>query len=164
MVCRTVVEHEIGSSKRFPSRPAVGLEVYLSMERVSIGAACPKWVTCRLKLTSSLLQLLLRVVGCLSHKNGAASSGGRRPTSLSGGNRGPITRGGATFYGESGIDPLGWIGRLGSTPLRRSARDGFRAKMTGLSQPSRRWMGARGGKRMEQLGERRCVWSRTSGG
>ncbi len=44
MVCRTVVEHEIGSSKRFPSRRAVGLQVYLSMEGVSIGAECPRWV------------------------------------------------------------------------------------------------------------------------
>ena len=44
MVCRTVVEHEIRSSKRFPSRPAVDLEVYLSIVRVSIGAAFPKWV------------------------------------------------------------------------------------------------------------------------
>ena len=40
-MCCTVVEHEIGSLKRLPSRRAVGLEVYLSMEGVSIGAECP---------------------------------------------------------------------------------------------------------------------------
>ena len=63
-----------------------------------------------------LSPLLLRVVGHLPQTDGAASSGGRCPTSLRGGNRGPTTPGGAAFYGESGIDPLGWIGRLGSTP------------------------------------------------
>ena len=43
-MCCTVVEHEIWSLKRFPSRHAVGLEVYLSKERMSISADCPKKV------------------------------------------------------------------------------------------------------------------------
>ena len=105
----------------------------------------------------SLGPLLLRVVGHLPQTDGAASSGGRCRTSLKGGNRGPITQGGAAFYGESVIDPLGWIGRSGSTPLRRSARDGFRAAVRGMSRPSSRRLGARGGKRIGHLAERRRV-------
>jgi hypothetical protein len=58
---------------------------------------------------------LFRVVGCLPHKNVGASSGGRRPTSLRGGNRGPVTRGGAAFYGESAFDRCCRIERLAST-------------------------------------------------
>ncbi len=130
--------------------------------QVLIGRGPSGVFLCRLLISAAECPLLLRVVGHLSQTDGAASSGGRCPTSLGGGNRGPITRGGAAFYGESGIDPVGWIGRLGSTPLRRSARDGFRAAVRGLSQSSRRWMGARGGKRTGHLAERRCVWSRTS--
>ncbi len=108
--------------------------------------------------------LLLRVVGHLSQTAGAASSGGRCPTSLRGGNRGPVTRGGGAFYGESAIGGRGWIERLGSTPLRRSAQEGFRAAVRRLSRRSRRWMGAHGGKQTGHLAEFRCVWSRTSGG
>jgi hypothetical protein len=38
---------------------------------------------------STRLPILLRVLGCLPLKNGASRSGGRRPRSLRGGNRGP---------------------------------------------------------------------------
>jgi hypothetical protein len=45
---------------------------------------------------------LLRLLGCLPLKNEATSSGGWRPRSLGGGNRGP-----ALDLTERGIDPIG---------------------------------------------------------
>jgi hypothetical protein len=46
--------------------------------------------------------LLLRVLGRLPLKAGATHSGGRRPRSLRGGNRGTCSLGGAGRYGDSG--------------------------------------------------------------
>jgi len=47
-----------------------------------------------------------------------AHSGGRRPRSLKGGNRGPGLLGGAVRYGDSDVargDSVGWTGRVRAT-------------------------------------------------
>ncbi len=85
----------------------------------------PVWVTFASSRPRRGCRLLLRVVGCLPQKNGATVSGGRRPTSLGGGNRGPATPGGGVFYGESAIGWRGGIGLSGSTPARRASRGGL---------------------------------------
>ncbi len=69
--------------------------------------------------------LLLRVVGHLSHTDGAASSGGRCPTSLRGGTRGPATLGGAVGYGDCVVARCERIAshpsiRFAAQPRRRS--------------------------------------------
>ena len=53
--------------------------------------------------TSSGLPLLFRVLGRLPLKDDATHSGGRRPRSLRGGNRGPGSLDGAAHYGECGV-------------------------------------------------------------
>ena len=121
-------------------------------------------VTCRLKRTSSLLRLLLRVVGCLPRIDGATVSVGRRPTSLRGGNRGPATRGGACVYGESAIVRRRRIGRPGSSPVRRTGRGGVRASTRRLWRPSRGPPEARDYRRLGRWAERRRHRSQTSGG
>jgi len=52
--------------------------------------------------------LMLRVLGRLPLMDDATHTGGRRPRSVRGGNRGPSSLGGAAGYGDSdggGIDP-----------------------------------------------------------
>jgi hypothetical protein len=76
-----------------------------------------EWLIAAIRATTIELQGSLRLLGCLPLKNEAARTGGRRPRSLGGGNRGPAWHVGAApaavIYGDlrSASDRMGCVRR-----------------------------------------------------